>query len=161
MGELLTSGYLACWPPAAGGPGAPVGELLTSGGYGGLVTERRAPMLSHTILQCYTLEGHKPVVSHDFAQWNEWMATADRRVAQAEIGTKYIVSTVFLGIQDLSSSDTLFETMVFSVPTGDSLDEWCWWYSTWEEAEVGHFTVCSVLEEWTKTGAMALHVCVS
>jgi hypothetical protein len=75
------------------------------------------------------------VVSH--RRGVEWFETADRHVAQDQIGDVR-VSTVFLGIDHSwileEHVPILFETMVF----GGALDQEQRRYATWTEAEEGH-----------------------
>lgn len=83
-------------------------------------------------------DGKTPIAEPDLLKWAAWFETADRKVAQTNVGGKY-VSTVFLGVDHQSFSDEeplFFETMVFS--DGDSLDLACRRYSTWDEALAGH-----------------------
>jgi hypothetical protein len=94
----------------------------------------------------YKLDGHNavPCDMMDFAESLE-RSGDDRRVAYTEFDDCR-VSTVFLGI-DHSFGDgppLLFETMVFP-NNKDGLENWadmhCRRYSTWEEAEAGHYEV--------------------
>jgi hypothetical protein len=65
----------------------------------------------------WIIEGGK-VRKGSFAEWGAFMGCADRRVARTKLG-KYLVSTVFLGIDHGFNSPRpiLFETMVFSSHT--------------------------------------------
>lgn len=88
----------------------------------------------------YILDGHTVVPCDDAVQWSRWFegSHARRRVARTKIG-KFIVSTVFLGIDHSFGSidePKLFETMVF---LSDSLNEvYCERCGTWDEAEEQH-----------------------
>lgn len=82
----------------------------------------------------FILEGRE-LKTVDFATWARWFGTADRHVANDEIGGAR-VSTVFLGI-DYSFGNgppLLFETMIFGGPHADYQTR-C---STWEQAEAQH-----------------------
>lgn len=95
----------------------------------------------------YVLDGHEPVPCCDLDEWSHWMFGAGenqtRRVALDEVGG-FEVSTVFLGIDyrwGMTPQPVLFETMVFKISTGKSVDQRR--YSTWDEAEAGHREVCA------------------
>lgn len=83
----------------------------------------------------YILKDKKVVACHDLLEWAKWFETADRHVADENVG-KYRISTVFLGIDHnfLGGEPILFETMVFSDDEDGDEER----YSTWEEAEKGH-----------------------
>lgn len=71
-------------------------------------------------------------------------------VGKTDVGD-YEVSTVWLGV-DHNFGDgkpIIFETMVFAKGTkGDvSYDEWCWRYSTLEEAKDAHESIVTALHE--------------
>jgi hypothetical protein len=108
----------------------------------------------------YILEGHDAIPCDDLRAWGQWFQNADRRVAYTDVTNNVSVSTVFLGMDHSfrNSAPVLFETMVFglesyvriyvspgdinhkSVKRAHDLDGTdCWRYSTWEEAEEGHF----------------------
>jgi hypothetical protein len=86
----------------------------------------------------YILEGqeHKAVPVTDVVMWAAWMQANDRVVEQTEVGKEYLVSTVFLGVENGWFSDTpiVFETMVFK--KGKPLSQVR--YSTWNDAKAGH-----------------------
>jgi len=94
----------------------------------------------------YILEGKEPVEAPDLMAWARWFETADRHVAQTEVGEAN-VSTVFLGLDHSfgSGPPLLFETMVFGGDSDDTQER----YPTWEEAEAGHAAVV----ERVKSGA--------
>lgn len=86
---------------------------------------------------------------------NEWMEIQTipddyRRVARNQIG-KYLISTVWLGIEDLNGS--FFETMVFN-HEGD--DPWHYLYDhtykTEEEAKIGHETIVAIVQRCVDKG---------
>lgn len=83
----------------------------------------------------FILEGKKPVPASDLLSWARWFETAERHVAQTELGDVR-VSTVFLGLDHSfgSGDPLLFETMIFGGPR-DGYQERC---STWEQAEAEH-----------------------
>lgn len=67
-----------------------------------------------------------------------------RRVGSFQIGD-LLVSTVHLVLDHQYAPEgppLIFETMVF----GDANDEPCWRYSTEEQAQLGHFSVCDQLK---------------
>lgn len=83
----------------------------------------------------YKLDGHTPVPVENILEWSQWFETADRHVAEDEIGNAR-VSTVFLGLDHQwgGGPPLLFETMVFDGPLdGEQVR-----YGTWEQAEAGH-----------------------
>jgi hypothetical protein len=112
-------------------------------------------------LEHYILKDKVPV-SVTFMEWADWFETAKRHVAEETVGP-YWVSTVFLGIdhQYGGGPPLLFETMVFPLePNGDvnSLEEQCYRYSTWDDAEAGHKATvkrlwCKVTEQRLTEGA--------
>jgi len=86
-------------------------------------------------MDVYILENNKPVKCEDFLEWAQWRRTADRRVANTDIGD-VSVSTVFLGI-DHSWGDNqpvLYETLIF----GGLHDGKMMRYRTLAEAQAGH-----------------------
>ena len=85
----------------------------------------------------FILKDRTPVVCHDLMEWANWFETADRNVAKTDVG-HHRVSTVFLGIdhQFGHGEPLLFETMVFTAgDDGGDMKR----YSTWEDAEDGHW----------------------
>ena len=86
----------------------------------------------------YILKGKKPVPV-DLMTWGKWYEKAHRSVAKTKNGG-ITVSTVFLGLDHQwgDGPPLLFETMVFGGEFNGEMDR----YSTWEEAEIGHKTMC-------------------
>jgi hypothetical protein len=88
-------------------------------------------------------DGHQPIPEPDLIAWGRWFEASlpKRRVARTELpnGAGYI-STVFLGIDHAFRSDVpvLFETMAF---IGDDGEQYFDRYTTWEEAEAGHWLI--------------------
>ncbi|HEY4720248.1 MAG TPA: hypothetical protein VII92_00260 [Anaerolineae bacterium] len=82
----------------------------------------------------YILDG-KTVVPADLMTWAKWFESADRHVAQDQIGDARI-STVFLGIDHQwgDGPPLIFETMIF----GGEHDQYQTRSSTWDEAEAQH-----------------------
>lgn len=84
----------------------------------------------------FILEGRTPKPCHDIMEWARWFETADRIVAQDNVGDVRI-STVFLGIDHRFGDDgppLIFETMIF----GGAHDQHQTRASTWDEAEAQH-----------------------
>lgn len=84
----------------------------------------------------------EPVAVTDVLKWADWFETANRKIANDQIG-ECRVSTVFLGV-DHSFGDgppLLFETMVFG-PDNHPFDEECERYATRTEAFAGHKAMC-------------------
>jgi hypothetical protein len=104
------------------------------------------------MLKNFVLDHHEFVLEPDMLKWAMWMEENDTRVASTDNGVIWI-STVFLGIDHnfLGGPPLLFETMTF---LGDDfevernrhnvdfegLETWRW--STWEQAEQGHWEIC-------------------
>jgi hypothetical protein len=90
----------------------------------------------------YILKNKMAVPCDDMLAWATSMST-NRTVVKTERG-KYLISTVFLGIDhsDFDSGEPiLFETMVFI--GGDyGTEKYCDRYSTYKEAQDGHFKAC-------------------
>jgi hypothetical protein len=96
----------------------------------------------------YKLEGKMVVVCDSAWEWMEWFHTADRHVADEEIGGIRI-STVFLGWNsrfNFEGDPLLFETMIF-FPDGETGNVWR--YFTWAEAEEGHRKVVEIIKQQT------------
>ena len=95
----------------------------------------------------YILKDKIPVPVWDALEWDKWLRTADRQVAETYIG-EIRISTVFLSLDHafLGGPPILFETMIFN---GD-LDGYQWRYHTWEEAEQGHEDVVLLVKEYGK-----------
>ena len=102
-------------------------------------------MSDHQIC-AYILDG-QTVIPADLKTWARWFETANRRVAEAEIGGRR-VSTVFLGIdhQIGDGPPLIFETMVFGNGEDQGWMERC---STWDEAEAMHKRGCA----WVKSNS--------
>ena len=87
----------------------------------------------------YILDGHEVRVV-DLITWAEWFDRAGwRRVVAKTWVNQVEVSTVFLGLDHSPGGDgppLLFETMIF----GGANNEAQWRYSTWDEAEAGHWS---------------------
>ena len=96
-------------------------------------------MNRETIIQgLFRLKDKEPV-SVDLLTWAKWCEKTDRSVAKTK-KDRITVSTVFLGLdhQRGDGPPLLFETMVFGGEFNGEMDR----YSTWEEAEIGHKTMC-------------------
>ena len=94
------------------------------------------------VMKFYKLEGRKAVPCSDYSEWGQWFETANRIVAKTVIEDAE-VSTVFLGIDHgFGGSILLYETMVFGTD-----DEFCYRYSSWEDAEIGHKKTCSIVKK--------------
>lgn len=92
----------------------------------------------------YILEGHDPVEVDDLFVWARWFETADRHVANTDLGDVRI-STVFLGLDHNfgpSSPPLLFETLIFGGPE----DGYCERHATWTDAEAGHKKAVEIAE---------------
>lgn len=80
-------------------------------------------------------------------EWVEWFeSSVDRVVDRTEIDKGVYVSTVFLGINHALFHDQLplwFETMVF----GGDHDRFCEYYSTLEQAMLGHERIVRMVKE--------------
>lgn len=94
----------------------------------------------------FILDGHVPVVARDIWEWGEWWIEhdKDRIVAQTMVDINLMVSTVFLAINHEFSFDpdappVLFETAIFYPDDRGTVIVRR--YSTWEEAEDGHWQV--------------------
>lgn len=85
----------------------------------------------------YYLDDNKRAIPCTLAEWADNRASLEKRqVDWKVIDRRYIVSTVFLGIDHNYNDDgppLIFETMVFNVATG-WMDIYCTRCSTWEEA---------------------------
>jgi hypothetical protein len=92
----------------------------------------------------YTLEGKVPRLAEDFSEWALWFETSNRRVAFTQ-ARHVSVSTVFLGTDQRmlpEDAPVLFETKVF----GGKHDAEVRRYSTWDDAERGHYAVVAKVE---------------
>lgn len=92
----------------------------------------------------YILRDHEPIACSNLMEWAKWFQTADRIVAQTEVGRSK-VSTVFLGLDHSfgGKKPLLFETMIFEKKgKGQSCEMER--YSTWDEAERGHKLMCKL-----------------
>lgn len=94
----------------------------------------------------YILENKTPVPVEDTETWGRWFENfSNRQVAFTELGDKR-ASTVFLGLDhqwEIGGKPLLFETMVFD--QNNSIDRYCMRYSTWEDAEAGHYAVVALI----------------
>lgn len=92
----------------------------------------------------YILEGHEVRVV-DLLTWAEWLEHAgDKRIVEKTMIGPVCVSTVFLGLDHRFCGDgppILFETMIFGGPN----DQAQWRYSTWAEAEAGHWSAVKAI----------------
>lgn len=91
--------------------------------------------LNITLRMFYRLDENKKVVQcKTLREWSDWFSSADRHVANTDLG-KVHISTVFLGIAAVDTGDALmFETMIFGGPADNAQ----WRHKTWEEAEQFH-----------------------
>lgn len=94
----------------------------------------------------YPAFGKTPKPIDDVLEWGKWFETANRRVAEANVGN-VCISTVFLGLDHNwgPGEPILFETMVF----GGHFDGQQRRYATWEEAERGHAEMVRMVKEET------------
>ena len=89
-----------------------------------------------SMIGLYVLDGRTPVPVNDNVKWGQWFKGADRLVAIDKVGNAE-VKTMFLGIDhDFlgTGPPILFETFV----DGGTMEETQDFYTTWEEAELGH-----------------------
>jgi len=87
-------------------------------------------------LPLFILDGHQPVPCESEQDWQTWMKSPARRVADTRIDDVE-VSTVFLGVEhnpNEAGQATLFETVVRVRDESRYLDR----YPTWDEAMAGH-----------------------
>lgn len=92
----------------------------------------------------WILVGQTPVPEPDVLKWAEWFGSADRVVAQTEIGAS-MVSTVFLGLDHnfwVEGPPLLFESMIFTDGDGGNDTARC---ATWAQAEAQHKAICDGL----------------
>jgi hypothetical protein len=91
-------------------------------------------MKTRKVSEYYKLKGKRVYRSNVVDGWSE----ADHKVAYTEFANKR-VSTVFLRLNHAfdNGPPMVFETMVF--PKGSYLEEYCKRYSTWGQAEQGHW----------------------
>lgn len=93
------------------------------------------------------LDAEHNVVPATLSEWGQMFQDPDKkRVAVDEVDDNR-VSTVFLGMNhswDPAAPPLWFETMTFG-PVG----EWCWRYSTWDEAIAGHAAVLAAVQAGT------------
>ncbi len=84
---------------------------------------------------------HNPIPVKDVIEWAKWMETADRKVAQTDVGPLF-VSTVFLGLDHRfmgKGPPIVFETMIFGEDQEHEMrDSYCERYETWQQAVEGH-----------------------
>ena len=98
----------------------------------------------------YILNSQNQIEEVDLATWAQWFENNKRHVALTK-GDKYVVSTVFLGIDHAFSEGppVLFETMVFATSDWEKKaalpDEDCDRYQTFEQAKAGHV---SMVKKW-------------
>jgi hypothetical protein len=104
------------------------------------------------MLENYILDHRDVVPEPDYSKWEQWMETADLILATTDNGVIRI-KTLFLGIDqnfDGSGPPLLFETMTYLTDEFEEETERlkvefrgleCWRWSTWEEADAGHWKV--------------------
>lgn len=88
------------------------------------------------MMEYYVLKDKTPVHVPDVMTWARWFESADRHIANTNIGDVHI-STVFLGLDHGYSElgpPLIFETMIF----GGEHDQYQDRCSTYEEAEAMH-----------------------
>lgn len=119
---------------------------------------RRQPFLRSIGCQLYRLEDRRAVPCEDLVEWDEWFATADRRVAETWIDDVRI-STVFLGLDhnfEPGGDPALFETMVFIAGEPNQMRR----YFIWEETESGHSeTVADIHAQMERNQVEAKEAC--
>ena len=114
--------------------------------------------------QYYLLKGKKTVKCDNVIEWAQEFEKSDRQLWRDGVDEMF-VSTVFLGVNHNFSEDgppILFETMVFdkAVSEGElggrkfkyreSHEDYTQRYSTYEEAEEGHFATVETLQKDVK-----------
>ena len=98
------------------------------------------------MIKHYILVNREPV-EVDLMEWARWLQENenDRSVKKTKIaGTD--ISTAFLGVDHNFSgegSPILFETMILGGP----YNQYCWRYSTWDEAIEGHNRVIELVSK--------------
>jgi hypothetical protein len=109
----------------------------------------------NTFLGLYILNAdHTTEPVDDLMEWAKRFERNNRTVARTELPFGVWVSTVFLGV-DHAYNDTfkplIFETMIFGGPYDETQKR----YSTWGEAERGHYTcvtACKRVPFWKASG---------
>jgi hypothetical protein len=83
------------------------------------------------MMKRYILVDRKPVECDDLVDWEAWreMHRADCLVEHEVVLDRFVVSTLFIGIED-----RIFETAVF-LDKNVLRTRWC---ETWEDAEAQH-----------------------
>jgi hypothetical protein len=102
------------------------------------------------VSEFYILDAEHNLIRTDINTWVKFCDGNERRVALDEIG-EVRVSTVFLGMNHRwgEGPPLLFETMTFG-PFG----EYCWRYTSWEEALAGHQRVVEAIKAGTPLDAL-------
>lgn len=94
--------------------------------------------------QCFVLNDRREVVPcPSILEWAEWLAHADRVVANTRVGSTE-VSTVFIG-----AGGELFETALFFESADPRIVEHYW---TWAKAEAGHARWVAEVEKARREG---------
>ena len=107
----------------------------------------------------WKLEGKKIVQCKDVLEWGEFFEKKERFIKNTQMPLCWI-STVFLGLDHSfyfgpeERPPILFESMIFGGPLEDEMDR----YSTYEEAEEGHETLCKMAEKATQDYAANIMV---
>lgn len=93
----------------------------------------------------YFLNEDKTYRPCDVMTWAKQFDRLDKHVADAYVGD-YRVSTIWLGLDHSFGGDKplLFETMIFE--KDDYNDLFCRRYTTWDEAEKGHWAAVTALK---------------
>ena len=93
----------------------------------------------------YILIDGKVKPEPDLLKWGKWFEDNDRRMALTTCG-KYVVSTIFLGLDHSfgEGPPLIFETMVF--PLGQWNEQDMDRYSTLKEAKAGH---AAMVKKWS------------
>ena len=111
----------------------------------------------------FELMGKLVVPCRDLMEWAKWFETANRVVAQTEVGSLF-VSTVFLGLDHNfldSGQPLLFETMIFDGRlTGDLKNSpesiYCDRASDWDAAEAMHRRAVTLAEQMVAKAEKAI-----
>lgn len=101
-----------------------------------------------------TVDEHGQLIIEAMRHIEELSKDHDYKIVSKTEVNDYEVSTVWLGIDHGfgKGAPLIFETMVFTRGSNGDVpyDEWCWRYSTLEEAELAHESIVTALSEGRK-----------
>lgn len=83
-------------------------------------------------------------------EWGDLFENFSNRFIKKDVVGKYVITTVWIGIDDFNDPPNIFESMIFCDDQSDELHEFACVYSNKEMAENGHEKLVNICNKQNK-----------